>query len=145
MRGGSALGLRLADEQGRNIGFLDAYHFRDDVLAIWRQGDVDEKAMTLDQFVPVANMPSGGTLNLVLGAALHRHLQSGRHLSPGGGGLIEAAKDYLKFALRDFATVNVYASIFSSAGRRWARKEGFVPDILGAKRGSRAAATTSMC
>jgi hypothetical protein len=137
VRSGCAIGLRLANDKGINIGFLDVYHFREDVLALWRQGQVQETTMTLDQFAPIGSIadPAAHDLHLVLGALYidTSNPVATYHLAYG---LIQAAKDYLNFEFKNFRSVVIFATIFSPAGGRWAKKEGFALDIRGDKRGA---------
>ena len=134
VRNGGAFGLRLTDEQGQNLGFLDAFHFRADVLKEWREGRLDEKTVRAEHFVPVGSIanPAAHELELAVGAIFIKNSFANHYLAHA---LIEAGKDYLGYACRDFPRIRLYATIFSDSGLSWASKEDFQIDIAGRKRG----------
>jgi hypothetical protein len=134
VRGGCALGLRLATMSGHNIGFLDAYHFRADVLEEWRFGNLNELTMTADHFAAIPSIANGQEINLVVGALYidAPGLTGDRGLASA---LVTAGWQYLNAACSEFAKVNLYATIFKEAGRAWAEKKGFKMDIPRDKRG----------
>lgn len=138
VRKGCALGLRLTSEDGRNLGFLDAYSLSADALREWLNGELAEADMTLDHFQPIAR-PSeraGRDIELVLGALL---IDTSRAFTDYrlAGLFIDAARDYFEEQCYGFKRIRLYATIFSQAGERWAKNAGFERFIAGAMRGSK--------
>lgn len=125
---GCAIGLKLSDKKGRDIGFLDLYHLSPDALKKWIKGSISEKDMKKSDFVPIATALDKGerSLDLIVGAILLNHSNPlyNYYLGPL---LVSAFHAYAASALKDFEKVNLYASIYSSSGQRYAELFDFEP------------------
>jgi len=134
VRGGCLLGLRITPENGsKNIGFFDVIHFREDIFNAWLNGDIDESALRPEHFVPIDQSASAKSpLKLAVGALYlrRRGLTADWHLTQA---FVGAAKEYLEEAL-PHTNVELYATMFSEDGARWADLMGFKPHIDAAKR-----------
>ncbi|MGC8469823.1 MAG: hypothetical protein ACP5NI_07960, partial [Acetobacteraceae bacterium] len=136
VRHGCALGLRLTLDDGRSVGFLDVYHLTDAAMGLWLNGELDERRMTVEDFAPIppAAERAGRDISFVLGALLvdTSSLYVDHHLTRI---FVDAGKDYFSEQCYGFTAVQVYATIFSEAGKRWARAEGFEEVVAADKRG----------
>lgn len=124
VRTNAAIGLRLADENGNNVGFLDVYHFRDDVLEKWINGTIAEENIGEDDFEPIPDNPKPGQkLHLVVGAILVKR----KPFEPSPVTLLVAiAENYIRQVCAKFDHIVLYASIFDpNDGLRLARLSGF--------------------
>jgi len=135
VRSGCAIGLRLTDNDKKNIGFLDFYHFSASALDQWRNGRLDERTMSSADFVPISSIPNPyqHELKLVVGALFIDTAKpmTDYHLAHV---LLEAGREYLNSECNNFKAITLYATIFSEPGRRWAKKYHFEEDIPGNKR-----------
>ncbi len=62
----AATGLRLTDAKGDNVGFLDVFHFTENAMEQWKNGDLPEDALREEDF---RKFPAKGrTLDLAMGA-----------------------------------------------------------------------------
>lgn len=132
----SAIGLRIQNSTGQNVGFCDFYHLKRDAFQEWLEGKLYESKITLEHFEPIAEAEArnDAEINFFVGALL---LSSGNqlhdfHLSPL---VVSATRGHLRHKLSRFKTVNIYASIFSKSGRRYAELQSMKPFMLGTERG----------
>ena len=75
-----------------------------------------------------------GKLELVVGALYINAGNSHRNLGMAQN-LIDAARDYIETECVGFNEVVVYATIFSEAGKRWAKLSEFTQVLAGKNRG----------
>jgi hypothetical protein len=124
VRNGSIIGLRLV-EDGRNIGFLDLMHFRGEAMTKWETGELDERAMQIEEFEPIGASDLAKPIKLAVGALLVRQpiFAADRHLTEA---FVYAGLAYFEQALREHSEVEIYASIFNEkGGKYWAEVIGF--------------------
>lgn len=133
---GCGIGLQVADDTGRDMGFFDVYQLVPDALERWVHGKTHERDMTEADFCPLAATLARGQkeLTLIVGAIMLTH-PSPLHNFHVGPLLAAASRGYLNAALRNFETVTLYASIYSDAGRRYAELFGFKPYLPATSRG----------
>jgi hypothetical protein len=132
-----ALGLKIKDPTGRDVGFFDIYHLKPEVMSRWLSGSVYERDLTPDDFEPIDVIRQRGdaTIEFFVGAILLKHRNPVYNFYFGPL-LATASLSYLHHELRQFRKVKIYASIFSEAGRRYADLFRFLPDIPGGQRGA---------
>lgn len=112
---GAATGLRLTDAKGDNVGFLDVFHFSEDALEQWKNGDLPEDALREEDFrkIPL----KGQTLDLAMGAI---------YLKPGvergvAHQFANIGELFLRKSFPKFRRINLYATIFAPDGERIAK------------------------
>jgi hypothetical protein len=121
-----ALGLRVSDSSGADVGFFDIYHVKDEAMTNWLKGTVYERDMTEQDFEPISAVENRGetSIDFIVGAILMKHGNPvyNYYVAPL---IIAAAQHYLAHTLQKFTTVRLFASIFSKAGGRFAEIFGF--------------------
>lgn len=134
---GCALGLKIRDDRGRDVGFFDIYHLRPDPLLNWINGTLAESKLEPADYEPIETAASRGdkSIEFIVGAILMRH-ENPIYNFYFGPLLGAASKRYLAYELRRFQKVVLYASIFSKAGRRYSQIFAFQPHLPAEKRGS---------
>jgi hypothetical protein len=136
VRSGCALGLRVSDESGLDVGFFDIYHLKEESMRNWIAGTVYERDMTERDFESISNVESGGeaSVDFMVGAILMKHGNPvyNYYVAPL---IMAAAQHYLLHALQHFTTVRLFASIHSKAGARFAEIFGFSPFLDHTRRG----------
>jgi hypothetical protein len=124
-RNGCALGLRIKDQHGKDVGFLDFYHVKRDVLDQWVAGTKYEKEIEETDFEPIAAAAARGDkhLRLFIGALLLKSQNRiyDYYLAPL---VVTATKQHMRQQLAGFDMITIYASLFSKAGIRYAELEG---------------------
>ena len=130
----AALGLMLLDPQGNPFGFFDIFHPKKEILNKWLDGEVFETDLTPDDFQSIDEVRGQPTIEFFVGAIAvrHRNPYYSYFVAPL---LAAAARHYLMGVLKEWKQVNVYTSIFSDAGDRYAKMFEFGPLIGGAHRG----------
>jgi hypothetical protein len=129
---GAAAGLRLTDAAGNNVGFADVFHFTDEAMEKWKNGDLAEDALRKSNFRKIP--AKGETLDLAFG---------GIYVDPAADrGLAihfaNCAQQFLRERFAKFRQVNIYATIFSDEGEILAAYCGFDIALKAKKRGPHA-------
>jgi hypothetical protein len=111
----AATGLRLTDPEGRNIGFLDVFHFTDMALEQWKNGDLPEDALREEHFRKIP--ARGEDLNLAMGA-IYVKPDADRGVAHQFANIGEL---FLRKSFPKFHRINLYATIFAPDGERIAK------------------------
>ena len=116
---GAATGLRLTDAQGINVGFLDVFHFTDDIMEQWKNGDIPEDQLRKEDFLRIPS--KGQILSLAVGAI---------YLSPDvergvAHQFANMGEIFLRETFPKFQQINLFATIFKPDGARIAKAYKF--------------------
>jgi len=124
-----ALGLRLADESGRNAGFFDVFHLGKDALQAWLEGRLAEPDLKPSDFEPISRPgPESKVLELIVGA-IYIQPQLSKSEPSLAFQFAELAQSYLFKAYPDWDEIRLFATIFSKPGERLATLYGFRKSI----------------
>lgn len=132
----AAVGLRLTNPQGENVGFLDAFHFTEDIMQQWMNGDIAEDALRKEDFRKIP--ARGEELDLAVGAIYVARRSAANHtVHPGvAHHFANIGELFLRKSFPKFHRINLYATIFPS-GKRIANDYKFAVKTAAAKRTGR--------
>ena len=124
-----AVGMRLTDEAGRDIGFFDVFRLREDALQKWLRGSLSEPELKPSDFEPLARpCEDGETLELIVGAIFIEPIAAKAEPSLAFQ-LAEISQDRLWKACPGWDEIRLYSSIFSAPGERLASLYKFTKSI----------------
>ena len=124
-----AIGMRLTDEAGSDVGFFDVFRLTPAALAQWLNGNLSEPELTSQDFEPISHdVANNRPLELIVGAI---------YIEPK----VAKSEPSLAFQLADIGQmqlwkkclgwdeIKIYSSIFSGQGERLAALYGFSRSI----------------
>jgi hypothetical protein len=130
----AALGVRLTDIGGKNIGFFDVFHLRPDALLDWLEGKLQEPGMDGSHFEPIPKpLGDDAILELIVGA-IYIAPQYSKSETGLAVAFAECCQRYLWQRCAGFSEIVLYASIFKPEGERLARIYDFENYKVGGNR-----------
>jgi hypothetical protein len=128
-----ALGMRLTNSEGKNIGFFDVFHLRSAALKQWLKGTLPEPDLKKHHFERIPKPSKDGILELIIGAIYlapeYRTSEPSLAVT-----FAECCQRYLWQRCAGFGGIILYASIFSKPGEKFARIYGFERHKIKAER-----------
>jgi hypothetical protein len=122
---GCAIGVRVTDDAGQNVGFFDVFRLRKSAMSEWLDGTLSEPELKDTDFEPLSNHEGDQkTVELMVGAIYIE--KETRRKVPGLAFLLpDAAQSYFWNACAGWDEIRLYSSIFSKEGKGIASLYGF--------------------
>lgn len=123
---GAGAGVVLEDDHGRAVGFVDVYHLTPTAHSHWIDGTASERDLAVGDFASIDEIESFASVDLIVGAiSVDGKNIPWADVNTLGMAALGAATHLISRQLARFRTINLYASIYSPSGERYATLLGF--------------------